>query len=198
MIQKTVQRKVARKTVVAVLAALTTLAFIMPVSAATSKSTHATVEFEAGDLSLEKAPAFDFGKHKISHVREDYAASNVKEALEVFDLRGGNSGWNVTAALSKFQISSKDSLSGSFVTFNNLAIDPENGTIGPAPAQTGSATEIPSDGTAVKILSAAAGAGNGAWKATAAADKTKLTVFPGTASVGTHQATISWSLQDAP
>jgi hypothetical protein len=177
--------------------ALTVMIFPMPASAATDAPTTAEVEFTAGDLELTGAPDLDFGVHEISNTQENYAAESLPDPIEVTDLRGGNTGWKLTASLSKFQTGGNDSLVGSYITISNLVISAENGTVGAGPTQAGS--KLDSDGTSsVKILSAAAGNGNGVWQAAPAQASTTLTVFPGTASVGAHEATINWSIEDTP
>jgi hypothetical protein len=174
------------------------IAFPLSALADTTQNTNASVEFEAGGLTLISTPVLDFGKHTISGIKEDYTATSVSAPIRVSDLRGGNSGWSVVAALSGFSDGSVGTLAGSYITLDNLTIFALNGTLSGAPTQASDSIKLTSDAAAVEVLTAAAEKGNGVWEVALPEADTKLTVFPGTASVGIHDASINWELRNTP
>jgi hypothetical protein len=201
MIKTLSMRKKTTAIVVAV--AMVIAAFAAPMSAsaaplADSEDTTATVVFSAGNLSLDDAPILDFGTHAISNATEDYPATGTAHPITVTDLRGSNAGWNVTASLSGFTSSSNSTLSGAYITLDDISISAANGTVATPPSVTNASIKLDSGGSAVKVLTAANGTGSGVHDAALNLSKTMLTVLPGTASAGTHQATLHWELNDTP
>ncbi|MDR0520179.1 MAG: WxL domain-containing protein [Clostridiales Family XIII bacterium] len=198
---KSLSKGKIRKLLIMSVTAMMLALFVLPgvAIADTTRSTAAEVEFEAGELKLIAAPGFDFGTHTISGTTEDYEAVSIDDSIETEDARGTFAGWVVTVALSNFEDSSNaTTLAGSYITLKNLSISASNGTAGDPPVAAGASIKIDCDNSAVDVLVADPTEGAGSYETTIDEADAVLTVLPGTATVDTHSATMSWEITDAP
>lgn len=158
-------------------------------------SSNATIAFDGGNLVLAETPTIAFGSHTIDAGTESFAATSVTPSLEISDARGTGLGWGVTVALSAFQSGEASSLQGAVLSLNNAAVT-SSGT-GTAPTAESLIT-LPSNGTAVPVETAALNAGLGVWDTAWLPANVSLNVPISSQSVGSHQATMTWTLTDAP
>lgn len=155
-----------------------------------------------GPLSLDYVPDLTFGAHTISSTLQVYNTTTNKPYIQVTDLRGTGAGWRVSTALSNFSNSGIPSLNGAALLLTNGSPISTYATSAPAPI---AAVTLESDNSPVDIVTAGnadGGQGRGTWlirwyPAGGAAD-VQLRVPAASASVGTHTATITWTLYDAP
>lgn len=197
---KTIIRKTA-KPIATLLLAVCMAAAIAPVSLhaedtpVDTGSTTATVTFTAGILSLQSVPTISFGTNTISNTLTYNAAAD--SDIIVSDLRGNGEGWRVTVALSAFNDGANSSLPGASIGVTGAAVTGEPGSVSGLPTSEPSIT-LNSNDTAVEVFSAGVDCGMGQWTSSWASGNTTLTIVQDTAFVGTHTATLSWSLYDAP
>lgn len=186
------------------LVSLSALAFVFSAFSVTAfaeetspDSTTASIEFIAGQLTLTEAPSFDFGSNAISAATTEYSPSTSGNSgtLSISDLRGSGEGWNVTAALSPFQNSGNGSLAGASLSLKGSAVNAGAGTTSTAPVVETNIV-LTSDNTAVAVESASSLTGQGVWNTTWSTPTLK--VLGGTAQAGQNNATIDWTLSDAP
>ena len=162
--------------------------------------TTATVEFNAGELSLVSVATLDFGQQDISTSEETYTAKDVDSAIQVSDLRGSGEGWDLTVALSEFTHKDNDeTLPGAYLTFSGTTVEDVNETNGSAPTSVSTVSlKIDSDDEQNSIFVAGDEAGMGVWELTIEPEAVELTVLPGTTYAGEYQADLTWSLQTTP
>lgn len=165
----------------------------------TTGTTEANVSFEAGELKIDSAPVLNFGSHAISHEEQAYAAEGAGANLQVSDLRGKGSGWNLYVALSGFRLEETDgpTLKAASIHFTSPTVTAVNGTVG-APPEAVAQVDLSSDSTETLMWQAASGRGMGVWNLGWNADDITLRVKPGTAEEGNSVATLTWSLQTTP
>lgn len=156
-----------------------------------------------GSLVLVSVSNFNFGSSlQISGNTAKYNITTFQPNIQVADLRGTRVGWSVTASLSGFTSGSAPTLQGASIHISNVR---PNSTVSTeyAPVQTAD-IELTSDNAAVKVITASEGNGSGHWvmRWYPPADQTnayiQLEIPGGTATVGTHTASINWTLQDTP
>lgn len=160
---------------------------------------------ESGPLTLNYMSPIDFGIRPISSEFQVYPALTMKPFIQVTDLRGSGTGWEVEATASPFMGANGISLRGSIITFQaGEAISANPDLAKPVPFNL---VELPTDGiTAVRVVRANTDEGRGTWvirwypSAVNATDNDNvtLTVQRGTATIDANTATISWRLVDAP
>ena len=158
-----------------------------------------------GPLSLDYVSSIDFDSQKITgHEQEIYQSKSLKPFIQITDNRGTGVGWKVTAAASSFKNGADDTLSGSIITFKNgKVVTPTMGVAEPKPEST---VALTTDGVATNVVNAEVGTGLGTWLnrwfptsgETGLNDSVTLEIPAGVATVGTHEATITWTLTDAP
>lgn len=161
-----------------------------------------------GSLTLDYVSSVDFGTHEVSSTEQTYSSVSKKPFIQVSDRRGTGKGWSVTAKASAFKDGeNKLSLAGAKLSF-------KNGEAATASTTTSSPTavqkiDIPTDGTSiVNVLSAKETEGMGTWinrwlgatpnDANSLNDNVQLVIPGGSATIGSHEATITWTLSDAP
>jgi WxL domain surface cell wall-binding len=161
----------------------------------------------AGPLSLDYVSSVAFGSKEISNKSEVYTSTSKKPFIQVSDLRGTGAGWTVTAKASKFTDGTADTLPGAVLTFKDGDFTSTSTSTAPTVEQS---IVLNADGsTSSKVFSAIPGAGLGTWVARwlgpnpnvddgALNDKVTLTIPVGSATVGNHEATVTWTLTDAP
>lgn len=156
-----------------------------------------------GPLTLDYVSSLDFGEHAISSSEEIYQSTILRPFIQVTDRRGTGDGWRVVAKMSEFNDGA--TLPGAVVTLNNgTAISP---TIAeeserPIPA---SSVVLNAGGDAAPVVTAQEDAGFGSWitrwfpsEESELNDHVTLQIPAGAATIGTHSATITWTLHDAP
>ncbi len=161
---------------------------------------------ENGPLSIDYITPISFGNEVISPSSRAYLANTLKPFVQVSDFRGTGAGWKLQAKLSFFRNGTDtDSLPGAAVHFNNGFSLSEN--VGfTSPTSVNSVTLHADNFTISNVVIAYAGTGKGTsvarWYSTNIMDSQNnnvtLTIPAGIARVGTHTATITWSLINAP
>ncbi len=157
---------------------------------------------DTGALTLDYVSSIDFGSHEVSSGTEVYSSISKKPFIQVSDRRGTGAGWSVSATASKFTDGANESLRGAKITFENgEAVTGSSTSNAPTSTQT---VELPTDGTtSASVMVASSNQGMGTWinRWMASGDtneKVSIEVPGGSATVGSHQAKITWKLTDAP
>lgn len=157
---------------------------------------------DTGALTLDYVSSINFGSHEVSSKSEVYSSTSKKPFIQVSDRRGTGAGWSVSATASQFTDGTNNSLRGAKITFQNgEAVTGSSTSVAPASQQK---VELPTDGsTSAAVMKATANQGMGtwfnSWMATGATnEKVSIEVPGGSATVGDHQAKITWKLTDAP
>lgn len=191
-----------RKYIVLVITIFVLGSLSVSVFAETTGSTEADITFESGTLTLAEMSSFSFGTHTISAELNTYPAMQSSVFLDVRDLRGTGEGWKVTALVSRFNPGANPTLPGTSINLiNGTAVSTQPEGSGPNVVQS---INMDCDGVAsVNIASAAVNNGLGVWTIQwngNAGDNTNATlqVPGGIATVGTHTATITWTLANTP
>lgn len=181
------------------LSALILLALPLTVQAADTGSTQASVSFTGGEMRLNAVPHFDFGSQSITAAAAELEAATVSPDIQVEDLRGKGTGWNLLVSLSPFTLSEggTPTLNAAEIHLANPTVNAVNGTIG-APPTGYPELVLPSDDTQTPIFAANTNQGMGVWSLSYAPSDSKLFVKPGTAAEGSSAATLTWSLQTTP
>lgn len=164
------------------------------VSAATQdESSEGEVTFTAGALTLDQVPSFDFGNQNISAETQTYGAQS-ESVVKVTDLRGTSAGWNLTVTATDLKMGPSTFLTGAQITLSN-------GSTTNTSNETVTATNgVLTPNSAVRVLDAANGAGNGVSTGTWAQTTGVTLEVPGSTSksVGKYSADLTWTLTDAP
>jgi len=183
---------------------ITSLAMVTPQSifaddVVIDDTTTATVEFEPGALTLVTVPTFNFGMQNIAATTQSYSATSSTNSIQISDLRGSKSGWDLNVSLSSFTLSDNTttSIEGAYIEIKDATISAVNGTIGEKPT-TNPTLRIDSDGSETDILRAVDGTGDGLWMMSWNASDASLTILPGTVKAGVNTATLNWSLLSTP
>lgn len=166
---------------------------------------------QEGPLSLDYVSHLDFGNQIISTSQEVYGATTDLPYIQVSDLRGTGEGWEVIAQVSHFNNEGIDSLPGSSIQLNNGDAVSTSTTDGPGVTQ---AINLETNGEAANIATATAkdesgvlntAQGLGTWVMRWLSDSTSetndnvtLTIPGSSASAGSHEATITWTLSSTP
>ncbi|MET3195968.1 WxL domain-containing protein [Bacillus sp. OAE603] len=161
-----------------------------------------------GPLTLDYVSSVDFGSQQISSSTQVYASKSKKPFIQVSDFRGTGAGWTVSAKASSFSTDggTTASLPGAVLTFKNGAVITPDVSVAPTPEQT---VTLNADGTASsKVVSAKPSTGMFTWLTkwfgetpndeNSLNNNVTLTIPAGAASVGNHEATVTWTLTDAP
>ncbi|GGI12723.1 WxL domain-containing protein [Gottfriedia solisilvae] len=160
-----------------------------------------------GPLTLDYVSSVEFGSHEISNTTVAYSATSKKPFIQVSDRRGTGAGWSVIAKASKFTNGTIETLPGAVLSFKNATVNSIGTGNSPSAVQT---VALSTDGsTASSVVSASTGTGLGTWltswlginpdvKDGELNNNVTLTIPAGSATVGNHEATITWTLTDAP
>ncbi|MGM0889237.1 MAG: WxL domain-containing protein [Bacillota bacterium] len=171
-----------------------------------------------GDLSIDYASHFNFGKYKISGNKEEYFAAlksgtnasggevTVPNYVQVSDNRGTNMGWTLSVKQdNQFVGADMTELAGAYISIYDVAVNGKN-EVQYAPAPASDKIEIRPDGATHEIMSAEGGKGMGTWVGLFAEDKegtnagsaVSVTVPGETAkSEQEYITTLTWVLTDA-
>lgn len=172
-----------------------------PAFAEESGSTVTDVTFLAGSLLLEEITSFGFGSHTIVATGQTYPALEGNVYLNVQDLRGSGSGWKILATGGIFNAPA-NTLPGAVIHFAGGEAIPTMPGNPPPNVEQAIALDMDGSGTSV-IATAQPGTGLGnwsiAWQGAENENTSVLLAVPGgVGTVGTHTATIMWTLANAP
>lgn len=160
---------------------------------------------ETGPLTLDFVSNITFGTNEIQAGDAEYASETLRPFIQVTDRRGTGEGWNVTATASDFTSDTGEtSLDGAVLTLTNSEVVTNNLTATPPVAS--ETITLTMGGEPATVVSAAEDTGFGSWitrwlpTVTGATenDSVTLEIPAGNATQGSHSATISWTLADAP
>lgn len=195
-------KKAFVKIVTFIIVSALTCAFYQSFSYAESGKTEAKISFTAGQLELISVPSIIFDPQEISTDVESYNSTDVTSNIGVCDLRGSGEGWKLTASLSEFKNNNMSTLENAFIAIDGAKFDPMITSMMAGnqsdPPIANDSVKLVSGGSSVIVFSAERGTGLGLWYLEWLEDKISLTVFPGSALVGTSTATINWSLETTP
>lgn len=162
-----------------------------------------------GSLSIIHVTDFAFDTagsgHAISNQQESYVVQTVSPNAQVVDLRGNGAGWQLSASLGEFEsdVSGQtvtNSLRGAYIKISQVQLATTTGN--PSTAPTGHTNiTLDQDNTPKPVTTAAERSGMGLWVSRFYAggqNRVELVVPSGSATVGNHAATITWTLSDAP
>lgn len=174
---------------------------------------------QTGPLSLDYAPHLDFGTVKIDAKEKYYSAVSGENTpspfVQVTDRRGTGTGWHLTANFTGFEkgitdedgnITTTESLTGAEIIFSNPSESVTNGNQqNDKPIVTASKTSLVARESET-FMNAPVNHGMGSWaivwndgdKSDGKNENIQLKVPGGTATVGTHTATITWLLTSGP
>ncbi len=161
---------------------------------------------QTGPLSIDYIPPISFSDHKVSSTNLVCKAINLKPFVQVSDFRGTGSGFKLQAKLSAFNCGDfLNCLPGSFICLNNGFSLSQNSEFVP-PNTINSVILYSGDIYGVDVLIAPSGTGKGTsitrWYPTLETSLQNNNVFltapSGAVLAGTYNATITWSLIDAP
>lgn len=168
---------------------------------------------DKGPLSLDYVPNLPFGNHAIEGKVQVMNTTNEKPFIQVTDLRGTNSGWNVSLQLSEFTHTTDNTnkLKKAKINFNNGQVEAANGTSSAAP-QTNDFT-VEAGKESVTVLKANQNQGAVQWHLlwfSKSDDMNKgtensvgnshisLSADTSDALVGSYEATAEWTLSATP
>ncbi|EAG2919091.1 WxL domain-containing protein [Listeria monocytogenes] len=128
-----------------------------------------------GSLTLDYVSSVNFGEHEVSSTEQSYSSTSRKPFIQISDRRGTGAGWKVTATATAFQNEDGAASLGTSI---------------------------------VSVVSAKESEGMGTWinrwfgatpnDTASLNDNVQLTIPAGSATLGDHEATITWTLSDAP
>lgn len=151
-----------------------------------------------GDLAILLVSDFNFGVIDVSTVAETYDIYSERPNIQIVDLRGTGKGWSVTATLSEFTDGTEAiTLEGSEIYIRNGR---PNSKVSMEYAPTPVNATLSSDNEDIKIIDAPINTGMGLWVMRWYPENTQddayvqLYIPAGVARMGTHTATITWTL----
>lgn len=156
-----------------------------------------------GSLAILSVSNFNFGTISAAAVAVLYDITTYQPNMQVVDLRGVGTGWSVSAAVTGFESGGASSLPGASI---HIYSGRPNSLVSAlyAPSQIAN-VELTTDNNPVKVITAPDGTGMGLWVMRwypSSEEETtayvQLEIPAGVATVGTHTATINWTLKDTP
>lgn len=176
-------------------------AFAAPVDSDSSpKTSEATVTFQAPDdgLTLDSVSDIDFGTVTISNDEFDIPSSG-SPSLTVSDFRGTSVGWHVTAALSNFSNTEREETNSLQAAELQLIGSNVESSVDETKGLTNTTIISGDELGSLPVVNAPNGTGTGVSIANwSSANLTVPDSVLAIASEGTHSATITWTLDDAP
>ncbi|WP_375178507.1 WxL domain-containing protein [Enterococcus rotai] len=155
-----------------------------------------------GALTIDYVPSIKFGKQQLANGDKHYFAQNQDPFVQVTDLRGAGTGWNLTAQVSKFMNSDgTKELKGAVLSFKEGAIKTRSGNVSSAPE--GYDLVFDSQDT-YTLMQAGEGSGKGTWLDVFSGEaknneNIQLLVLEGSAETNVrYTAIINWALSDVP
>lgn len=165
---------------------------------------------DTGLLTLDYVSNLNFEPATITETTRPLESTTIQPFIQVTDLRGEGTGWNIRAQAGNFRKGEKNTLIGSTIDFKEGTAASSNEELSKPDVFD---FQLTTGGAAADVASAAAkttedvtsGQGIGTWAigwlATETAEKNSkvvLTVPSFEASEGTHTAIIEWTLSDGP
>lgn len=159
---------------------------------------------DTGHLTLDYVSSIDFGTQKIEGGKSIYESTVLRPFIQVTDRRRENTGWAVTASLSKFENEGiEGTLPGSVITLRDGAAISAGKSEAPHAYNN---VQLYPDGDASWVLWADEDVGVGTWidrwypstPEVTSNDNVLLEVPTGAATIGKHKAAITWTLTSAP
>ncbi|ALS02119.1 cell surface protein [Enterococcus silesiacus] len=155
-----------------------------------------------GALTIDYVPSIKFGKQQLANGDNHYFALNKDPFVQVTDLRGVGTGWNLTAQVSKFMNSDgTKELKGAVLSFKEGVVKTRSGNVSSAPE--GDDLVFDSQDT-YTLMQAGEGSGKGTWLDVFSGEANnneniQLLVLEGSAETNIrYTATINWALSDIP
>lgn len=162
-------------------------------------------DIEATPLRINSVSDIIFGNHPLTVVEQIIDATNPLD-LSLTDNRGfqTSQGWNLTATLSEFteEGASAGSLPGAYITLLSPTATGESTTL--VEPQLSTPVILQSNGAEALVANAdravdGESSGVGTWNINwVTSENITLTILENTASPGTHNAQVTWTLNDAP
>lgn len=154
---------------------------------------------QAGPLSIDVAPNFDFGTDKIGVGTTEYPIKNTNNPyVQVTDSRGTGGGWDLKAKITEFETADKSNkLTGVTLTLASKELQTTNPQGAAFRAPAGDVDGVTLNDAPQSLLFAAEGNGLGTWANYFDKGTSKLTI-PGGNFIGAYSATIEWSLATMP
>jgi len=156
----------------------------------------------SGSLAILMVSDFNFGAVATATITEKHNTTTFQPNIQVVDLRGTGTGWSVSASVSGFTNGGTPSLSGAVIhIYNGRPTSLVSAQYAPIPIENSALT---ADNSPVKVITAPNGTGMGLWvmrwypSSEETTPYVQLEIPAGTATLGTHTATINWSLSDTP
>ncbi|WP_079546865.1 WxL domain-containing protein [Christensenella massiliensis] len=164
---------------------------------ADTKTSEASIEFKAGILELNSVPALDFGAHTIDGTTTQFPMADGTPSMQVADARGNGAGWKVTAALGAFSTTGGATPIESATITLGQGTSRATGTLDTAPTVKQAVT-LAANGASDTVATAAVSSGRGTWNVDWTAGNIMIDVPIQHQRTGTHTATLTWTLEDAP
>ncbi|EXJ24334.1 extracellular protein [Alkalibacterium sp. AK22] len=160
----------------------------------------------SGPLTLDFVSSLDFGTVAISAQSQEYESLTLRPFVQVTDRRGTREGWALTVSLSEFRDEEGEtSLSGAVLNLENASLVTPGVGGDNTPEGLAGSIALDSNGTSANVTVAGEGTGAGTWLTRWLAPvgetpnpNVTLTVPGGAATVGDHEATLTWILTNAP
>ncbi|MCC8023011.1 MAG: WxL domain-containing protein [Clostridiales bacterium] len=156
-----------------------------------------------GSLAIVYASDFAFGSGVISSKPMYYDIVTPQPNVQVVDLRGTLSGWELDASVSAFaNEAGQPSLPGAVIHIQDGRLNSTSDDSYAPDVHTQIA--LKTDGSTARILTAQPGKGGGLWverfypDGTAQDALVQLEIPAGAAELGAHTATITWTLSNTP
>ncbi|WP_207120944.1 hypothetical protein IGJ55_002931 [Enterococcus sp. AZ170] len=151
-----------------------------------------------GALTIDNVSPLLFGEHKIDGGKAEFSTETVAPNVQVSDRRGEGQGWNLQVRMSEFADKTDDTkiLKGAELSIPAGTVGKSEGNIA-LPPETKDVVIAGSIDSAQTIFSAKEKTGLGTWTNEFDASQVKLMVPAGNLK-GDYQATMTWSLLDAP
>lgn len=151
-----------------------------------------------GALTIDNVSPLLFGEHKIDGGKAEFATETVAPNVQVSDRRGEGQGWNLQVRMSEFADKTEATkiLKGAEITIPAGTVGKSEGNIA-LPPESNEVVVAGSKDSAQTIFSAKEKTGLGTWTNEFDAAQVKLMVPAGNLK-GDYQATLTWSLLDAP
>src|SRR5699024_11062718 len=157
---------------------------------------------DTGALTLDYVSSVTFGEHEVSGSEQVYESETLRPFIQITDRRGTKEGSNVSAKASNFTSGDDSTLQGSTLSFLNGSVTTPGSTEAPSPNDE---VSLATGGDSKNVVTADEGEGMGKWithwVGSSGEDlnsNVTLTVPGGVATTGKHEATITWTLADAP
>lgn len=151
-----------------------------------------------GPLTIDNVTPFEFGTHDIESATQTYSITAENANVQVSDRRGEGQGWTLQVALSTFNDEDDTSkvLKGATLAIPQGTLKTTEGNVSEEPNNF--SVSLAADGqSSATIMQADEKKGMGTWVDAFVSEEVQLTIPSGNFS-GNYNATLNWSLIDAP